>query len=136
MATTSSTALSRLRTSALVVLACVLIQAALGIASLTGYHQVNEIHGWIGYLGFLAGIAAAFFGFQASKADANLKGLFFHALSLPVLAIIQIGIIEASQGAGPMKWVHVVLGFAYLVAAAALYTLSAKRGSARRDLVS
>lgn len=135
MATTSSPALSRLRTAALVVLGCVLVQAALGIASLTGYHQVNEVHGWIGYLGFLASIAASVFAFQASKADPRAKGLFFHALSLPVLAIIQIGIIEMSQGAGAMKWVHVVLGFAFLVAAAGLYAMSNRKASVRSDVV-
>ncbi|GAA1390915.1 hypothetical protein [Luteococcus peritonei] len=135
MATTSSTALSRLRTTALVIVACVLVQAALGIASLTGYPQVNEIHGWIGYVTFIASIVAAVLAFNLSKLSARFKGTFFHALSLPVLALVQIGIIEASQGAGAMKWLHVVLGIAFVVASVGLYAMTGAKQNGRSDVV-
>lgn len=131
MADSRVTSLSRLRTTALVAVVLTLLQAGLGFATLGGTHGLNDAHGGLGYLNFLVGIVAAVFAFQAKKSDARLAGLFGHAMSLPVLAFIQIGIIEASKGTGPLKWVHVVLGLGYLVSAVGLWTLSDKRAKAK-----
>ena len=103
-----------------------------GIFSLSGHASVNEIHGILGYTNFLVAIAATVFAFQAKKINDSLKGLFMHAMSLPVMAFIQIGIIEAAKGNSGMKWAHVVIGIAYLVSAVGLYMLADKKSHAHR----
>ncbi len=132
MASTANAPLSRLRLSALVVLVLIVAQAGLGIFSLSGHASVNEIHGILGYTNFLVAIAATVFAFQAKKINDSLKGLFMHAMSLPVMAFIQIGIIEAAKGNSGMKWAHVVIGIAYLVSAVGLYMLADKKSHAHR----
>ena len=111
----------------MVILVLIIAQTALGFVMLGHVHGLKDVHGILGYINFIAAIAAAWFAFQASREDARSKGLFMHATSLPVLCLIQIGIIEASGGTGALKWVHVVLGLAYLLATAALWTLTGKR---------
>ncbi|MEL4504722.1 hypothetical protein AAEX63_07790 [Luteococcus sp. H138] len=129
MATTVTPTLSRLKTTALVIIASVFVQLALGIAMLTGYNSVAiaKAHSGFGYLTLLASVVAAFFAFQTRKADASAKGLFFHSLSLPVLAILQTGLGEMIGGSGGLKWLHVALGLAFTGAAVSLYTLLDKR---------
>lgn len=129
MATTVTPALSRLKTTALVINASVLVQLGLGIAMLTGYYSLAlaKAHSGFGYLTLLASIVAAVLAFQASKADATAKGLFFHALSLPVLAIAQTGLGEMIGGSDGLKWLHVALGLAFVGASVSLYTLVDKR---------
>ncbi|MEL4356574.1 MULTISPECIES: hypothetical protein [unclassified Luteococcus] len=129
MATTLTPALSRLKTTALVIIGSVLVQLALGVLMLTGTNSVAiaKAHSGFGYLTLLASIVAAFLAFQASKADATAKGLFFHALSLPVLAFLQTGLGEMIGGSDGLKWLHVALGLAFTGAAASLYTLLDKR---------
>lgn len=129
MASSTTPVLDRLRLVALASVVVTVIQAGLGFMALSGGSA--DVHGYLGYLNFLLALVAAFFGFQASQRDAGLKGLFMHALSLPVLALVQIGIIEASHGTGPLKWVHVVLGVAYLASAVGLWTLAGKRAARR-----
>ncbi|MDN5563559.1 hypothetical protein EDD41_2182 [Luteococcus japonicus] len=128
MATTVTPALSRLKTTALVIIGSVLIQLGLGVALLTSYSNgLAKAHSGFGYITLLASIVAAFFAFQLSKADSSAKGLFFHALSLPVLAIIQTGLGEMIGGSNGLKWLHVALGIAFVGAAVSLYTLLDKR---------
>ncbi|WP_420176257.1 hypothetical protein [Luteococcus sp. OSA5] len=132
MATTVTPAHSRLKTATLVTIISVLIQLGLGIAMLTGTYSVAiaKAHSGIGYLTTLGSIVAAVFAWQLSKADASAKGLFFHALSLPVLALIQNGLGE-SISSDALKWLHVALGIAFVGAVVSLYTLLDKRAKVR-----
>lgn len=132
MANTLPAPLSRLRTTALVIIVSVLIQLGLGIAMLSGSWSLADAHGGFGYLTFIASLVAAVFAFQASKADPTAKGLLFHTLSLPVLALVQIGMVEAGGGSEVIKWVHVVLGLAFIGAVVSLFSLLNKRTGASR----
>ncbi|MGO4958484.1 hypothetical protein ACTQ49_14670 [Luteococcus sp. Sow4_B9] len=129
MATTVTPAHSRLKTTALVINLAVLVQLALGIAMLTGLYSVAiaKAHSGVGYITMIGSVIAAVFAWQLSKADASAKGLFFHALSLPVLAIIQFGLGEMIGGSDALKWLHVALGIAFVGASVSLYTLLDKR---------
>lgn len=128
MANTLPAPLSRLKTTALVVIASVLVQLALGAMLLGNYSNgLAKAHSGIGYITMIGSVLAAVFAFQASKADATAKGLFFHALSLPVLAIIQFGLGEMISS-DLLKWIHVVLGLAFVGAAVSLFSLLNKRG--------
>lgn len=126
MASTNTPALSRLSATAGGLVLLMLLQLGMGIGILSSGNGLRDAHGGIGYLIFLVCAVAAFFAWQLSKADASAKGVFFHALSLPVLAILQIGLAEMDG----MKWVHVVLGIALLVDALGLFMMTRKRSGA------
>lgn len=127
MATTVTPALSRLKTTALVIIASVLVQLGLGVALLSSYSEgLAKAHSGLGYITMIGSVVAAVFASQLSKADDSAKGLFFHALSLPVLAIVQFGLGEMISSDG-LKWLHVALGIAFTGAAVSLYTLLDKR---------
>lgn len=119
---TTSSILSRLTVSAGALVVLMLAQLGLGIAILSHTKGLRDAHGGLGYLFFIVSLVATFFAWQLSKADATAKGLFFHALSLPILAILQIGLAEMDQ-----KWIHVVLGVALTAAAIGLFAMGRKR---------
>jgi hypothetical protein len=102
--------------------ACGLLQALLGMGILGSLGGVFSVHRTIGYATLLAAVAVAVFAVLWMRRSGN-KGLMFHALSLPVLAIIQIGVAEMGIVA-----VHVIVGILFLVAAAALATLAFRKG--------
>lgn len=122
-----SAALSRLRATSAAILVSILLQFALAIGILSGVHSMTGPHGWLGYFTFLACGVGSFFAWQASKADPARKGAFFHVLGMFVISIIQIGLAEAAHGAGTLKWVHVVLGILFTVAAIGLFAMLRKR---------
>lgn len=127
MATTSQT-LSRLQSFAAAVLLFIFVQAGIGIGMLTSAPGwMFEAHAYVGYANFIAAIVAAVLAFQYSKQEPSAKGMFFHALSLPVLAFVQIGLAEMAGGNEALKWVHVALGVAYLVDAFGLFAMARKR---------
>ncbi|WP_153504544.1 hypothetical protein [Cumulibacter manganitolerans] len=125
----ASPATRNVRTSALILSLLALVQAALGGTVLSGGGGIKTVHGYVGYLTFVVALVAAFFAWKAAQVTGN-KGTFFHALSLPILALIQIGLAEMD-----LKWVHVIVGILFLVAAFGLYAMAdrpAKHGAADR----
>lgn len=99
-----------------------LVMLGLGIGIATGNHGLRDAHAGIGYLITVVAIVAAVLAFGYGKAKGNL-GTFFHALSLPILLIVQTGL----GSMGDFEMVHIVLGALILVATAALTTLSARK---------
>lgn len=88
--------------------ALLVVQLVLGIVVLSN-DSSPAAHGGVGYVTLVAAIVAAYFGWQLSQTDGN-KGLFYHAVSMPILMIVQIGL-----GSMGVKWVHVVLGFLIVI---------------------
>lgn len=117
-----SPAFSRLRIAAGIMTALIFIQAGMSIMMLTGNGgpTLYSVHGWLGYAAFLTGIVATVFAWQASKVTGS-KGTFFHALSLPILMILQIGLGEMA-----VTVVHIILGLALLVGSFALFAIAGK----------
>lgn len=116
-----------IRTAALIVSVLALVQAALGGTVLSGGGSgLKSVHGYIGYATFVVSLIAAFFAWKASQQTGN-KGTFFHALSLPVLALLQIGLAEMD-----LKWVHVAVGVLFLIAAFGLYAMADRPAAADR----
>ena len=113
-----SPAVRNVRTTALILSLLALVQAALGGTVLSGGSGIKEVHGYVGYATFIVALVAAFFAWKSSQATGN-KGTFFHAASLPVLALLQIGL-----GMMEVKWVHVIIGILFLVAAFGLYAMA------------
>lgn len=99
-----------------------LLQLVLGvmIAFGTGGSFIREAHAGVAYLTILAGIVAAVLAWPASKV-AGSKGIFFHALSLPILAIIQMGLGEMH-----VTVVHIILGVLTVVAYVGLVPMANK----------
>lgn len=113
---------SRLRVTATVAAVLVLIQLALGVMITvgTGGLSIRDVHAVVGYLTVIAGVVAAVFAWSAAKL-AGSKGIFFHALSLPVLALIQIALAEAD-----LRLVHIILGILTVVAFLGLVPMANK----------
>lgn len=100
--------------------ALVLVMLALGIMILTGNQQVRDVHGIVGYVLTLVAVVAAVCAWLVAR-PARKMGIFFHAVSIPVLMVIQIGLAEMD-----LKWVHVVLGVLIAGAIAGLVPLTRK----------
>lgn len=100
----------------------ILLQLVLGvmIAFGTGGAFIREAHAGVAYLTVLAGIVATVFAWSAA-AVAGSKGVFFHALSLPILAVLQIGLGEMH-----LTVVHIILGLATVVAFVGLVPMTNK----------
>ena len=122
---TVPSSVSRLRTTANVAAVLILIQLALGamIALGNGGSMIRPAHAGVAYLTVLAGIVAAVFAWSASK-SASSKGVFFHALSLPILGLVQISLAEMN-----LALVHIILGVLTVVAYVGLVPMSNKLGS-------
>ena len=116
---------SRLRTTANVAAVLILVHLVLGImiALGNGGSFIRSAHAGVAYLALLAGVVAAVFAWSASK-SAGSKGVFFHALSLPILALVQIGLGEMN-----LALVHIILGVLTVVAYVGLVPMSNKLGS-------
>jgi hypothetical protein len=123
MAETSvPSSVSRLRTVANVAAVLILVQLALGVMITvgTGGSIIRSAHSGVAYLTVLAGIVAAVLAWSASK-YAGSKGVFFHALSLPILALVQIGLAEMD-----LRLVHIILGVLTVVAYVGLVPMANK----------
>lgn len=107
-----------LRISAAIVAVLTVIQAAMGSLLLSGMGDVRTVHGYIGYATLLAAIVAAVMAVLAVKTTGS-KGTMWHAISLPVLAVIQIGLAEMD-----MPVLHAMIGFLTLIAAIALWAMA------------
>lgn len=116
-------AVRNLRTSALILSVLALAQAALGGTVLSGGGGgIRDFHGYIGYATFVVAIITAVLAAKAAKVTGN-KGTLYHAISLPVIALIQIGLAEMD-----LKWVHVAFGVTFLIAAFGLYAMADRPG--------
>lgn len=120
-ATTSNGKLNFLRVAALLAAIGSLIAPLLATGPLSGSGPLHAMHGMVGNLNFVLALVASIAGIVWGRASGN-KGLMFHALSLPLLAVIQIAL-----GQMHLAMVHIVLGFAYLLAAVALFTLALRK---------
>lgn len=120
-ATTSNGKLNFLRVAALLAAIGSLISPLLATGPLSGSGPLHAMHGMVGNLNFVLALVASIAGILWGRASGN-KGLMFHALSLPLLAVIQIAL-----GQMHLTMVHIVLGFAYLLAAVALFTLALRK---------
>lgn len=128
MATTISAHLTRLQQTAAATLLLMLVQLGMGIGILSHVKGLRDAHGGIGYLMFLCSLVAVFFAFKYSREDASAKGMFGHAISIPLLAVVQIGLAEmAGKGGEGLKWAHVVVGVLLLVDAMGLFAMARKR---------
>ncbi len=120
-ATTSNGKLNFLRVAALLAAIGSLISPLLATGPLSGSGPLHAMHGMVGNLNFVLALVASIAGIVWGRASGN-KGLMFHALSLPLLAVIQIAL-----GQMHLTMIHIVLGFAYLLAAVALFTLALRK---------
>lgn len=113
----------RLRTTASVTAVLLLIQLALGIMIATGIGDevVRQIHAVVGYLSLLSSAVAAFFAWQVAKLSGS-KGVFFHAVSLPVLMVVQIGLAEMN-----LEVVHIILGILIVAGVVGLVPMTNKQ---------
>ncbi len=116
-----SPSVQRLRIVAIVTAVLLLIQLGLGIMIATGNGGVRPAHAGVGYLATLSGIVAAVFAWQAAK-KAGSMGAFFHAVSLPVLMLVQIGLAEM----GGLVIPHIILGILILLGAVGLVPMAGK----------
>ena len=123
-ATTSNGKLTFLRVAALLAAIGSIISPLLATGPLTSSGPLHAMHGMVGNLNFVLALVAGIAGILWGRASGN-KGLMYHALSLPVLAVIQIALGEMH-----LTMVHIVLGFAYLLAAVALFTLALRKPGA------
>ncbi|AXE37425.1 hypothetical protein [Acidipropionibacterium virtanenii] len=99
-------------------------QLVLGILMLSGSWSLIEAHAGLGYAGTLAAVLAAVSA-VVWKRRGGSAGVMAHAVAMPVLMIIQIGL-----GSAGVKWVHVVLGVLILIG---LIGLPMSLRSARRQ---
>ena len=86
-----------------------------------GHRQLHTVHEVIGYAAGLVAVLAAVAGWRFSKLSGR-KGIFLHAVSLPVLMVLQIGLAEMGQ-----EHVHMALGALILIGAIGLATMTHKR---------
>lgn len=92
-----------------VALVLVAVQLVLGILMLNGSWSLINLHAGLGYAATLAAVLAAISAIVWRRAG-GANGLMLHAVSIPILMIIQIGLGEAG-----VRWVHVVLGSLILI---------------------
>ncbi|MDO5534005.1 MAG: hypothetical protein Q4F65_05075 [Propionibacteriaceae bacterium] len=122
--TNSSGKLTFLRVAAILASLGAIASPLLALGPLTSSGPLHAMHGMIGNLNFVLALVAGIAGILWGRASGN-KGLMFHALSLPVLAVIQIALGEMH-----LTMVHIVLGFVYLIAAVSLFTLALRKPAA------
>lgn len=118
---TSSGKLTFLRAAAGAAALGSIVSPLLALGPLTASGPLHGMHGMVGNINALLALLAAVAGFLWFKASGN-KGLMYHGISLPVLAVIQIALGEMH-----IELLHIILGFAYLLSAVALFTLSLRR---------
>lgn len=118
----TSTALNLLRASAAITAALSVVQPLLALVFMNLPNAgLTHLHGVLGQGSVVIAAVAAVAAFLWMRESGN-KGLFGHAVSVAVLAILQVGLAEMGQ-----VWVHVGLGVAYLLAAVSLFTLAARK---------
>lgn len=117
----SDSTLTTLRIAAVLTAVLSIVQPLLAVGPLTNSGALNPLHSTVAYLATLASVIAAVAAWLWGKRSGN-KGLVGHAISVPVLAIVQIGLGEMH-----LDVVHMALGFAFLLAAVSLATLAFRK---------
>lgn len=107
---------------ALITTVLVVAQVVLAIIMLSGSWGLTEAHGGLGYLAILTSAVAAFFAWKVGRAENN-KGIFFHAVSMPVLMLVQVGLAHMNG----LRTVHMTVGVAILVGLVGLWMMARKK---------
>lgn len=103
-----------------------ILQLLLGLGILGSIGGVFSTHRMLGFITLGVSVLAALFAVLWSSRSGN-KGLMFHAITVAVLALAQVGLGEMG-----LRWVHVIVGILFFVAALALATLSFRSGGLGR----
>lgn len=103
-----------------------ILQLLLGLGILGSIGGVFSTHRMLGYITLGVSVLAALFAVLWASRSGN-KGLMFHAITVAVLALAQVGLGEMG-----LRWVHVIVGILFFVAALALATLSFRSGGLGR----
>lgn len=119
--TQPSASLLWLRRTALAAIVVTVLQLGLGIMIAADQDWARTPHGILGYTNLVVVLTAAVLAWRWS-ATQDYRGTFFHAVSLPVMAVLQIGLAELD-----IATVHMSLGVAYLVAVIGLYAVTARK---------
>lgn len=129
--TPSSTAafgpLTFLRVAAVLAALGAIASPLLALGPLTASGPLDAFHGLVGNLNVVLAVAAGVSGVLWKRTTGN-AGLMGHALSLPILAVVQVALGEMQ-----LAMAHIGLGFAYLLAAVSLATLALRRPHGRPD---
>lgn len=100
--------------------AVMIVMLGLGTMIATGNNSVRDVHAITGYTLTVVAVVVAVCAFLVAR-PAGKMGIFFHAVSIPVLMVVQIGLAEMG-----LEWVHIVLGVLILLAVASLVPLTKK----------
>ncbi|WP_052462287.1 hypothetical protein [Nigerium massiliense] len=113
-----------LRVFALITAIASIVQAVLGLYLRTApsFHW----HSIVAMIALVTSVVAAVAAFLWSRRSGN-KGLFMHAVSVPVIGLIQFALGEMS-----VTMVHILLGFVFLLDAVALVTLAFRKPGVSR----
>lgn len=103
-----------------------ILQLLLGLGILGSIGGVFSTHRMLGFITLGVSVLAALFAVLWASRSGN-KGLMFHAITVAVLALAQVGLGEMG-----LRWVHVIVGILFFVAALALATLSFRSGGLGR----
>lgn len=126
MATTgSSSTLTFLRVSAGLTALLSVVQAVLAVVFMTSPSTLVSVHGKVGMATVVVSLIAAVAAYLWRKASGNV-GMFTHAVSVFVLAVVQVGLGEMGAFGG-LRTVHITIGVFFLVAAVALVTLAVRK---------
>lgn len=93
-----------------IAVALVTVQLVLGLFMLFGSAPLGLIHEWIGYVATASAVVAAVSAI-VWKARGGKTGIMAHAVSMPVLMIVEIILGLSSVN----EWVHAVLGLLILI---------------------
>ena len=118
--TTVAPVTKRLRVVTIAALVLVGLQVVLGGALAAQMNALEIVHAIVAYTLFLVTVVAAVLAWGHAKVVGK-SGVFFHAASIPVLMIVQIGL-----GSMKITIIHMLLGLAIAVAIGALYAIVAK----------
>lgn len=111
-----------LRTLTLIAVIIALVQLAWGVVAYFVHGGVwGAIHGGMGYLNTVVLVAAAVLAWLWTSTQPS-RGLFWHAVSLPVLGLIQIAVADSG-----LWWLHMILGVAFVVGVISLWTILVKK---------
>lgn len=116
--------LAALRISAILMAVIAVVQAVLAVVFLTGGADLKEVHGILGMLLLPVAVVATMAAWRRIR-DGGNPGLAGHAAGMLVMAVIQIGLGELH-----IRTMHISLGVAFVVGAAALAFLAYRRPDA------
>lgn len=112
-----------LRNLTLIGVIIAILQLALGATAYFVHGKVwGSAHGGLGYLNTVVLAAAAVLAWLWTSTQPS-RGVFWHAVSLPVLGLIQIALADTH-----LWWLHIILGLAFVLAVIGLWSILVKKG--------